>query len=96
MVEKRFLFLDKVIEKALNNDKTWDDHEAYRTNAEWLEHNLESIKEQHRGQVVVVLDRQIVFSDQDTSKVREKIRSLPNRNQAYIRYIPAEKELLLL
>lgn len=96
MEEKRFYFLDKVIEKALNNNKTWDDHEAYRLNAEWLEKNFEDIKQRHQGKIVVVLDQQIAFSNKDTEKVRGKIRSFPNPNQSYIRYIPAEREVLLL
>ena len=96
MEEKRFYSLDKVIEKALNNNKTWDDHEAYRLNAQWLGDNLGNIREQYRGKIVVVLNKRIVFSDEDTEKVRAKVRSLPNPNQSYIRYIPAEKEVLLL
>lgn len=87
----------KMIEQALINDKTWADYYEYRKNRRWFEQNLESITQEHEGQIVLVFNRAIVFASEDAEEAREKLRSLGDQmNQCYVHYIPKGNELLLV
>lgn len=84
------------IRKALDNKTTWIDYRKYRENVEWFKKNFDDLKKNYRGQIVVVLNGEIQVSDKHIDNVRNQLRSVPNLNQAYIRYIPKKKEMLLL
>nr|CBH36798.1 hypothetical protein BSM_02750 [uncultured archaeon] len=87
-----------LINEVFNKKEIWRNYSEYLRNIDWVKENFETIKDEHRGEVVVILDKKVKFSDDNIEKVREDIRSLnPEQlNQSYIRYIPKEEELLLL
>lgn len=96
MANPSLLFPDAVVQEALSKKKTWDDTRKYWDNYQWFEQNLEQIKMAHKGKVVIVLDGKIIFDSENMEEVRKILRTLSAPNQSYIRYVPAENELLLL
>lgn len=91
-----FPFPNKKVQDALNNRRTWDDYYKYRENGSWFRQNFTDIKKRHAGKIVIVHGENIVFSSRDVEKVRERLQSLSSLNRAYIRYVPKQKEILLL
>ncbi len=84
------------VREALDNETTWINYRKYRENVEWFKKNFDDLKKKYRGQIVVVLNGEIQVSDKDINNIRNQLRDVPNLNQAYIRYIPKKKEMLLL
>ncbi len=90
------LFPDVTIQEALSKKETWDSYQKYWANHNWLDQNFEQIREKYEGRVVVVVNQNIAFSSDNMEEIRKEVRGFDTPNEAYIRYIPAENELLLL
>lgn len=86
-----------IIQEVISNKQGWVNGEKYMDNARWLKDNLEEVKEQYKGQAIVVRDLRVIFNSRDPRQVREKLRSFDpiQRNQSYIFYIPNDKEMVL-
>ncbi len=95
-MSSRMLFPDAVIQEAFSKKETWNNARNYWTNHLWFQKNQRKLKKSHSGQLVIVLNEEVFFSSEDAEKVRKKLRHTPNRYEAYIQYIPAANELLLL
>ena len=86
-----------IIQEVISNKQGWVNGEKYMDNARWLKDHLEEVKEQYKGQAIVVRDLRVIFNSRDPRQVREKLRSFDpiQRNQSYIFYIPNDKEMVL-
>lgn len=86
-----------IIQEVISNKQGWTNGEKYMDNARWLKDNLREVREQYKGQAIVVRDKGVIFNSRDPGEVREKLRSLEpiQRNQSYIFYIPNDKEMVL-
>jgi len=86
-----------LIQEVINDKRVWENGEKYIENAMWFKENSEDVKQKHKGQVIVVQDKEVIFSSEKPEEVRKKLRSFNQiqRIQSYIFYIPREGEMAL-
>lgn len=74
------------------------EYTEYYENASWLRQNWIQIQEKYPGQIIIIVDRDLdkISAFDEASEARKFIRELEVPNQAYVRYIPADNEALLL
>ena len=84
--------------EILQGQNAKDEYSQYVENGRWLRQNWGRIQEKYAGLIVVIVDPQEgkVNAYEDAQDARAFIRSLATPNQAYVRYVPAANEALLL
>lgn len=90
---------ETLLEKALalaNQERSQSDFFAYLQNAKSFTENYEGICEEHKGKIVGIFEGKVWFSSGDVLRIGEALRDHSFKNQVYFRYVPKEKEMLLL
>jgi hypothetical protein len=86
----------RTIAKILRQKEAIEVYSGYGKNREWLRRNWKRISRDHAGKVVIIIDEDIACSTEDADEARRCLRSHGAPVQAYVRYVPAENEALLL
>ena len=69
----------------------------YFNNADWFYQHLEEIQEEHEGQTVLILNRQIIYNGEDAEEARTVLRGLgDHKNQCYVHYVPRVGEMKMI
>ena len=78
-----------MLQEVITNKQGWVDHEEYVSNAMWFKENLKNIKNQYKGDIIIVHNHRVTFNSTDPKKVREMLRSHDSnqRNQSFTFYI---------
>lgn len=84
------------IEKILKQKDALEVYINYEKNREWLSRNWKRIAREHAGKVVIIHAEDVACSTKDAEAARTCLHSLDSPVQAYVRYIPAANEALLL
>jgi hypothetical protein len=88
--------LQMTIGKILKQRDAIEEYSNYEKNREWLMRNWKRIARQYAGKVIVIHGEGIACSTEDAEEARTCLQSLGSPVQAYVRYIPAANEALLL
>ena len=84
------------LEKILKRTDSRKEYSNYFNNGEWLRRNWKVIAREHAGKIIIIIDNDIACSTANADEARACLRERGSPVQAYIRYVPAENEALLL
>lgn len=85
-----------LLSKILKQSVSRKEYDNYFKNGQWLRSNWKAIARNHAGKIIIVIDSDIACSTGDTEEARACLREYGSPVQAYVRYVPAENEALLL
>ena len=69
----------------------------YGKNSNWFRQHFDEMQERYAGQVVLVLNKEVVFSTEDTEEARRRLRSLGDQiDSCYVRCVPRVEEMRMM
>jgi hypothetical protein len=74
----------------------WNDYKVYLKNSLWFNENLQDIKLNYPGKYIIISNSKIIISENNPKSIRDKLINLSKRNQAFVYYVPMEKEALIV
>jgi hypothetical protein len=84
MGERTVIDINEIIMDMIRNPEIQVINIKYTENFKWGVRNLQGWKEQYGGKIVLILDKEVIFADEDIEKVRATLASFPISLRAQI------------